>query len=115
MSSASPQRVVNLASRYPNALVIGATGMLRQAAITIAKQSNRFTAVARTLASLKDLDRDLQPGERWLLPLNWDQPELFLSSLEQHVQAIGRPTLVVAWLHDEPLGARIARLFYRVA
>jgi len=90
--------------------------MLRQASLSIAQRSDRFTAVARSLASLQDLGCDLPAaGERWLLPLNWDEPDRFLASLDHHVQVIGIPTLVVAWIHDMSLGKRVAELFSTTA
>jgi hypothetical protein len=45
-------------------LVIGGTGMLRQASIQLAGRSQRLTSVARTRRSLAALDAALPAGQR---------------------------------------------------
>ena len=92
-----------------HALVIGGTGMLRRATVAIGKRSKRLTAVARTATSLAALARLLadREGDRYET-LDWNQPEQFISDLRRLVNEAGHPTLVLAWLHDVNLGARVA-------
>ena len=103
---------------HPHAVVIGGTGMLRRASVAIARQSQLFTAVARTPASLGALDHaigDVPGRERFYLNLDWDQPDQFLSSLSQHFGELMAPSLVLAWLHDVKLGPRVAGALSRHA
>ena len=46
-------------SLYRHTLVIGGTGMLRAASIELAKQSDSMTSIARTEASLANLDEHI--------------------------------------------------------
>ena len=81
------------------ALVIGGTGVLCQTTAAIGKTSRKLTAVARTRASLTALasllsDRESDRYET----LDWNQPERFVLELQQLVNEVGYPTLVLAWL-----------------
>jgi hypothetical protein len=94
-----------------HSVVIGGTGMLARASITIARGSKLFTAVARTVASLEALASAI--GEtprqrRFYLPLDWNQPDRFVGEISRHLHQFEPPSLVVAWLHDSKLGPRIA-------
>jgi hypothetical protein len=112
-SSLSASRHEFISLKYSHALVIGATGMLQAAAIKVARRSNYFSAVARSVDSLQRLERRLAniKGGRSLLPLDWNDADSFLSTLAEHADVIGSPTLVVAWVHEPLLGVRIANLF----
>ena len=83
--------------------------MLRRATVAIAERSRKFTAVARTEASLDAL-ASLVSGrdtDRYKT-LDWNQPERFVTDLRRLVDEVGPPTLVLAWLHDMNLGPRLA-------
>jgi len=95
----------------PHALVIGGTGMLLHASMAIANSSEVFTAVAKSSESLGSLAQALgqsRGAARHYLRLNWDQPTEFLSALSSHVERVGQPSLVLAWLHDMELGPPVA-------
>jgi hypothetical protein len=90
-------------------LIVGGTGMLKQVSIALAKRSRLLTSVARTAASLHKLDRELERGDgsHYMLQLDWSDGN-FLDKLEAHCSAVGYPSLVVAWLHNDDLAPRIA-------
>ena len=90
-------------------LIIGGTGMLREVSIALAEQSKLLTSVARTEASLQQLDREIRRDteHHYALQLDWSDSG-FLDALEAHCSAVGYPSLVVAWLHDDDLAPRIA-------
>jgi len=90
--------------------MIGGTGMLLAASVQLAAQSRRFTSVARTSASLARLDAALPKGHALyhMLSLDWSEPEAFVAGIASHIKATEEPDLVVAWVHNERLGIRIA-------
>jgi hypothetical protein len=94
---------------FAHTLVIGGTGMLREATIALARRSRLLTAVSHSRNALRDLGQALSgvPCERRLLSLDWEQSAEFVLALQRHVAA-GPPTLVVAWLHDPDLGPALA-------
>lgn len=89
-------------------LIVGGTGMLKDVSIALAKRSKLLTSVARTAASLQQLDREMRPDTKrhCTLQLDWSDTD-FLDLLEAHCSAVGYPSLVVAWLHDDDLAPRI--------
>lgn len=92
-------------------LIIGGTGMLTEASVALAREAQIFTSVARSLESLRSLDRLIRavPCEHHMVSLNWSEPEVFCEGLGDHAARIGAPTLAVAWLHDDSLGPGVAR------
>ncbi|APV48715.1 hypothetical protein BWI17_02865 [Betaproteobacteria bacterium GR16-43] len=97
--------------KYTHALVIGGTGMLRRASAVIARQSEYFTAIARTSASLETLAREIgsSPTDgHSFVALDWGKPDQFISDLFRLFEQGDPPTLVLAWLHDAALGPRVA-------
>ena len=96
---------------HDHILIIGGTGMLREASIALAKRCKVLSSVARTEHSLKAVDQATANAGvvHHLLALNWNEPATFLDSLVQHVNHVGRPSMVLAWLHQDELGPRIAR------
>ena len=93
-------------------LIIGGTGMLKDASIALASSTTILTSVARTTRSLKALDSSLTAfdGTHHLVQLNWGERRHFLDTLSAHINEVGIPSLVVAWLHDDSLGPEVARL-----
>jgi hypothetical protein len=91
-------------------LIIGGTGMLKEASRVLASKSHMLTSVARTTQSLQSLDAELHgfTGVHHMLALDWSDPTEFLSSVARHVAVVGIPSLVVAWLHDDGLAAEVA-------
>ena len=91
-------------------LIIGGTGMLKEASIALATQCKLLTSVARTVASVRQLDCELQlrTERHHMLQLDWSDENNFLDALEGHCSSVGYPSLVVAWLHQDELGPRIA-------
>ena len=95
---------------YAHTVMIGGTGMLFAASVQLASQSHRFTSVARTGASLARLDAALSKshGPHHMLSLDWSEPEAFVTGIVNHIEATEEPDLVVAWIHNERLGIRVA-------
>ncbi len=93
-------------------LIVGGTGMLADASVKLATESDEITLVASTERSLQNVSARLldRPTSVHLLALDWTEPSTFLSALREHVRNVGPPTLVVAWLHDETLGPKIAEV-----
>jgi hypothetical protein len=91
-------------------LIIGGTGMLRQASIHLASRSQRLTSVARTRRSLAALDAALPAGSgrHDMLALDWSAPDNFLDEIERHLTQTGPPDLVLAWIHQDHLALRLA-------
>jgi hypothetical protein len=85
--------------------------MLRRASIAIAKSAQVFTAVARRSESLSALAQALGSPQKvaYYLALDWNQPTEFLAALSRHVEQVGPPSFVLAWLHDINLGPHVAR------
>lgn len=84
--------------------------MLFTASVQLAAQSRRFTSIARTPASLARLAGALPNGHgsHHVLSLDWSEPEAFLAGIANHIETTEEPDLVVAWVHDERLGLRVA-------
>ena len=84
--------------------------MLRDASIALAKRSKLLTSIARTAASLQRLDLEIQhPAKNHCtLQLDWSDENTFLQTLVAHCSAVGQPSLVVVWLHEDKLAPRIA-------
>jgi len=101
--------------RHGHVLVVGGTGMLAQATQALAARCDVLTLVARTERSLRSLDDALATSgvTRHLLRLDWSDPRAFVGTLEEHVDRVGAPALVVAWLHDDTLGPAVARAVAR--
>lgn len=85
--------------------------MLKEASIALAQRCVTLTSVARTERSLRALDQAIADASvvHHMLALDWTRPAEFLSCLVQHVDRIGRPSLVLAWLHHDNLGPDVAR------
>lgn len=86
--------------------------MLKQASVTLATSTHILTSVARTKTSLEAMGAALAGfnGTHHRLQLDWDHRHDFLDSLSAHIQRIGTPSLVIAWLHNDLLGPEVARL-----
>ena len=95
---------------YTHTVIIGGTGMLSAASVQLSGQSRRLTSVARTRESLARLDAALPKGHgvHHMLSLDWSVSEAFLQGIAKHIEATEPPDLVVAWVHNEQLGIRIA-------
>jgi hypothetical protein len=98
-------------SMNSHTLIIGGTGMLKEASIALASTTNILSSVARTKRSLSALDAALgeRKGVHHHLQLDWSNPREFTRSLSAHIQRVGPPSLVVAWLHDDDLGIEVAK------
>ncbi|MDQ3444837.1 MAG: short-chain dehydrogenase [Pseudomonadota bacterium] len=46
-----------------------------------------------------------------MLALDWNEPDQFLSSLQNHLAQTEPPDLVIAWIHDDELAIRSAASF----
>lgn len=91
-------------------MIIGGTGMLFDASVALAEQCDTLTSVARSMESLGALDRALAQArcDHHPLRLDWSNVTAFLGAISRHVESIGHPSLVVAWLHQDSLGPRVA-------
>ena len=85
--------------------------MLKEASIALASTTNLLSSVARTKRSLSALDTALGDfkGTHHHLQLDWSNPNDFINTLSTHIQRVGAPSLVLAWLHDDYLGIELAR------
>jgi hypothetical protein len=94
---------------YRHALLLGCTGMLARAAITIAQTSGLVTSVARTRRSLETVDRGLQPSaaQHFMLALDWSDPTQYVAEIVDHIRRTVEPDLVVAWTHDDRVAVRL--------
>lgn len=92
-------------------LVVGGTGMLRDATLALARSCDVLTVVARTKRSSSSLARALEGASCRLhgLLLDWCDRRAFLAALVAHLARVGAPTLVLAWTHDDSLGLDVAR------
>ena len=95
---------------YGHILIVGGTGMLKKTSIALAGMCKTLTSVARTRESLAVLNEALAGTGlvHHMLMLDWTTPATFLASLSDHVNRVGEPSLVLAWIHDQELGPRIA-------
>jgi hypothetical protein len=95
---------------YSHIVIIGGTGMLSEVSNNLAGSCGILTSVARTQRSLRALDKVISNTgcEHRMLALDWSDPESFVGRLAAHVRGVGPPALVVAWLHEDRLGPRIA-------
>ncbi|RTH23463.1 hypothetical protein CSW38_10470 [Thermus scotoductus] len=101
---------------FSHTLVVGGTGMLREASVALASRSGRLTSVARTQRSLLSLDAELARTGcvHHLLALDWNVPDRFLAEIERHIGATEPPELVVAWIHEDHLALRLAAVLARM-
>lgn len=99
-------------SMYRHALIIGGTGMLREASIAIARRAREITSIARTRRSLTALDAafSAHTGTHHTLSLDWSDPENFLHAVKQHLAITEPPDLILAYLHDVRLTLRLTPL-----
>lgn len=99
-----------MVNMYRHTIAVGATGMLKAAAVELAARSQQFTSVARTRGSLSRLDDALRNGstQHHPLQLDWSNADEFLARIQQHVSGTEPPDLVVAWIHDDQLTLRLA-------
>ncbi len=97
--------------RYGHVLVIGGTGMLAGVSRALARRCDVLTSVARTQRSLRALTDTLGEAAHahHAIALDWSRPDSFLAALAEHIERVGPPSLVVAWLHHDHLGPEIAR------
>jgi hypothetical protein len=94
-------------------LAIGCTGMLRRAAATLGARGPAMTSVARTRASLGAFGAALKGATvHHAMALDWRLPSVFVRTLGERV-ASAPPDRVLAWIHDDDLAVRVARLFIR--
>ncbi len=86
--------------------------MLTEASVALAASTDVLTSIAQTKTSLSALDAALTKTNvtHHHLQLDWNQQREFLDSLSAHIQQIGAPSLILAWLHNDLLGPEIARL-----
>jgi len=77
--------------------------------VELASQCKILTSVASTDTSLLKLDNAIKdkPGKHHMLNLDWES-SAFSNSLNQHVQSIGYPGLVLVWLHKDALIPKVA-------
>ncbi len=94
---------------HEHIVIVGGTGMLKEASIALAAICKTLTSVARTEQSLNAMN-DALAGTgvvHHMLALDWTEPAAFLALLSDHVSRVGEPSLVLAWIHDEKLGPHI--------
>lgn len=95
---------------YAHVLIVGGTGMLREASQSLSTQARRITSVAHTHQSLATLDAGLpaRHGVHHMLALDWSSPDDFIQKIVEHIKRTEQPDLVLAWTHSETLAIRLA-------
>lgn len=94
---------------YRHALIIGGTGMLLDAATSIARSARKSTFVARRAGSHCRLAQQLGEANGYqLLLLDWTEPGTFLDALQSHLNRLPAPDLVLGWFHDPGLASLLA-------
>lgn len=93
-----------------HSLIIGGTGMLWDVSCRLAQNSDVITSVARTEASLLRLDLKLQRLScvHHVLALDWSNAEHFIETILQHLEDVGSPKRVIAWIHEPTVGVLLA-------
>lgn len=96
-----------------HALIVGGTGMLRDASLYLARHSLAVTSIARTAASLNALDAPMKAtGTRHrAVPADYSDSKAFGAALATAINVPDPPDLVLAWIHDlEPAFALAERI-----
>lgn len=95
---------------HSHIVVIGGTGMLFGVSRQLAADCRTLTSVARTDHSLRALDTAITPSgcTHRMLTADWIHADDFISSVANSVRESGPADLVLAWLHDDSLGPRLA-------
>ncbi len=78
-----------------HALVVGGTGMLREATLTLAQRCTAVSAVARRAASVADTWPGINP-----LPLDYHDAAALAQALRRAVGHYGPIQLAVCWIHS---------------
>ena len=88
--------------RINHLLVIGGTGMLSQAALTLAEHSDAISIVARTRKSLDSLGSRLldSPVVYNPIQIDYQSTALLEKALQAAIESYGPIDLVVAWIHS---------------
>lgn len=91
-------------------LLVGATGMLRGAAVELGRHSAHVTSIARTESSLAHLDRDLRGTgcAHHPVPLDYRAVDRFTDALVTATTECGPIDLAVGWFHASGRGASLA-------
>lgn len=87
-----------------HALVVGGTGMLRDAALWLGKHFAAVSVVARDAARLKQLALESE-GRIHALPTDYANRSSFRLALRSSVESHGSVELALAWLHEDGLDA----------
>ncbi len=83
---------------FQHALIVGGTGMLRQASVFVAARARRVTLVARGAVQAA---AELGLGQESALPLDWRHEDSFRGALRQRAATLGAIDLALLWLHDD--------------
>lgn len=88
--------------RINHSLVIGGTGMLSEAALTLGEHSDALSIIARTRKSLDFLGTRLLDSPAVYNPIQIDYQDVALlkKSLRAAIESYGPIDLVVAWIHS---------------
>lgn len=97
---------------YSHILIIGGTGMLREASTELASQTQCLTSVAHTRESLAALDSTIlkRSGKHHMLALDWSEPDAFIGAIMRHIASTEQPDFVLAWTHNAGLAIRLASM-----
>lgn len=90
-----------------HALVIGGTGMLRDATLDLARQGYAVTAIARRQARLDSLAADA-PDRIFPIALDYRDTVALAAAVESAVAERGPVTLAVTWIHSTAPDAPLA-------
>lgn len=95
---------------YSHVLIVGGTGMLFEASLSLARNCRVLTSIARTERSLRRLDAAIGKAGcvHHMCAIDWSRPDAFVQRVTEHLREEGDADLVLAWLHDDHLGPRLA-------
>lgn len=102
---------------YSHIVIIGGTGMLFAASQQLAANCRTLTSIAHTRRSLNALDAAIKPDAcaHHMLVADWSDPEGFIATVTSGIRESGPADLVLAWLHHDALGPRLATALAAVA
>ena len=92
--------------------------MLFDASCVLASRCQVLSSVARTENSLSLLNKKIKKHgvTHHMLSVDWHDEFQFAQSIDKHIDAVGCPSLILAWLHNHRLMHKIVAILskYRV-
>lgn len=97
--------------KFAHVLMLGGTGMLRSATLSLMSRAARMTSVSRTASSLEALHAAAPGGVAHVkVTADWNDPAAFLKAVSSALKGVTPPDLAVAWVHRSSLAHEVASL-----